>query len=61
MRKFKVTVFEKKKMILITEVEVESNSKIEAIKTVNTWLQDGTINNPSNLYGWGVRIDIKEI
>lgn len=61
MRKFKVIVFEKKKMILITEVEVESNSKIEAIKTVNIWLQDGTINNPSNLYGWGVRMDIEEI
>lgn len=54
-------VFEKKKMVLITEIEVESNSKIEAIKTVNIWLQDGTINNPSNLYGWGVRMDIEEI
>lgn len=61
MRKFKVIVFEKKKMVLITEIEVESNSKIEAIKTVNIWLQDGTINNPSNLYGWCVHMDIKEI
>lgn len=61
MKNYNVVVLEKKSQKLICELEVEAESKSKIVKLVNNWLLDGTIDNPSNLYGWGVHIYASEI